>query len=368
MKSVYFHIPFCKTICTYCDFCKFYYNDKWVKDYLVSLNKEFDSVYKGEVLDTIYIGGGTPNALTLDELDLLFKIINKINRSSTYEFTIECNIEYITEEQLKLFKDNGINRISIGVQTLNDKYIKLLGRNHNYQLVLDKIALVKKYFVNINIDLMYALPNQTLEELRKDVTLFLELDVSHISTYSLMIEPHTKIYIDGLENIDEELDYQMYKLINKLLKANNYHHYEVSNYAKDNYQSRHNLTYWNNNPYYGLGIGASGYIGDIRYDNTKTINEYLKGNYMANKVVVDYNMKLENAFILGLRKTKGLDKREFADKYQIDLNNIDIVNKLINENKLIDDGENIFINDEFLYISNDILIMFLGVDYEKCCI
>jgi len=365
MQSIYIHVPFCKTICTYCDFCKFYYHEKWVKDYLKALDKELDSIYQGEILETIYIGGGTPNALTIEELKELFKIVNKVNKAFIYGFTVECNIEYITEEQLKLFKDNGVNRLSIGVQTLNDKYIKILGRHHNYQLVLDKIQLVKEYFDNINIDLMYALPNQTLDELRKDLEIFLKLDVPHISTYSLMLEPHTKLYIDKLQPIDDEIDYQMYKLIKETLKENNYCHYEISNFAKKGYESKHNLTYWNNKEYYGLGMGASGYIDNTRYDNTKTLNQYLNGNYVANRETLDYNSNVENAFILGLRKIKGLNKKEFLTNYHLDIKKIDVVNELIKKGKLVDDGENIYIEESFLYLSNDILVMFLGVDYEK---
>ena len=275
IRSAYIHIPFCMSICSYCDFCKFYYNREMVNKYLSALEQEINSRYKGEVLNTIYIGGGTPSCLNIEELTRLFEIL-KVFKIDNLEYTIECNIENITEEKLVLFKKYGINRISIGIQTFNDKYIKYLNRNHTKNSAIETINLVKKYFDNINVDLIYALPKQTLEELGNDIDIYLGLDISHISTYSLLIEPHTMLYNNNEENIDENLDYEMYKLIcNKL---SDYEHYETSNFGK--IKSRHNLVYWNNEEYYGFGMGASGYINSIRYDNTRSFNEYIKGNYV----------------------------------------------------------------------------------------
>ena len=188
MKSVYVHIPFCKTICSYCDFCKMYYNEKFVNDYLDALDKEISGNYKGEVVNTLYVGGGTPNSLNKDELNKLFKILDRINLSDDYEFTIECNIELIEESILKLFKENKVNRISIGIESIDENNLKYLNRNYDKELVLEKINLVKKYFSNINVDLIYALKDETIDVLNKDIDFILDLDVEHISTYSLIIE------------------------------------------------------------------------------------------------------------------------------------------------------------------------------------
>lgn len=362
MKSAYIHIPFCKTICSYCDFCKMFYNEVLVNKYLLELEKEIKKNYKGETLKTIYIGGGTPSSLNIKQLNKLLNIIKTFKLEENYEFTVECNIENIDKEKLELLYKNKVNRLSIGIQTFNEKYLKFLNRNHTKKEIKEKINLAKNLgFKNINIDLMYAFPDETLKELENDINEFLKLDITHISTYSLIIEPHTKLYIDKIKNIDEDLDRKMYDLICK--KLNKYNHYEISNFAKSGYESIHNLTYWNNENYYGFGLGASGYINNIRYDNTKNINEYLKGNYIKNKEVLTKNIEIENEFILGLRKIKGINIEKFNKKYD-NIFKYDVVNRLLKENKLQKDEKNIFINNEYIYTSNNILIEFIGENYE----
>lgn len=362
MNSIYIHIPFCSSICSYCDFAKIYYNKKFAMDYLKELEKEIKNNYNNDVLKTIYIGGGTPSSLDLEELEYLFNILDSLIKDTNYEYTIECNVENLTEEKIKLFKKYGINRVSIGVQTFNEKYLKFLNRHHSRDDVINIINLLKKYNINnINVDLIYALPGQTLEELDADLEEIIKLDIPHISTYSLIIEPNTILYNNEVTNIDEELDYKMYEnIINKL---NNYNHYEVSNFAKPGYESKHNLTYWNNNEYYGFGVGASGYINGIRYDNTRSINNYLKGTRMVNKEYIDFNTKLENEFILGFRKISGINKKEFYDKYHFEIKNIEIINELIKKGLLTETDDNIYIKN--IYTSNNVLVEFLGVNYEK---
>ena len=360
MKSVYIHIPFCDTICSYCDFCKFLKNNEWIDKYLISLEREKNANYKGEVLDTIYIGGGTPSCLNVEELTKLFNVIKVLNKNKDYEFTFECNIENITEDKLKLLYENGVNRLSIGVQTFNEKYLSFLNRKHTKEEIINKINICKEIgFKNINIDLIYGLPNQTLDELNNDIDEFLKLDITHISTYSLIIEPNTKLYINNVKNIDDNLDYEMYKLICNKLKDNGYNHYEISNFSKVGYESKHNLTYWNNDNYYGFGMGASGYIDNVRYDNTRNINKYLNGEYVKESHTLDLNETIENEFILGLRKIKGINKETFKNKYNKDIKEIEIVNKLIKENKLLEDEKNIYINKDYIYVSNDILVEFI---------
>jgi len=360
-KSIYIHIPFCDSICSYCDFCKFIKNDEWVYKYLNSLSNEIKIRYKGEMISTIYIGGGTPSCLNIEQLNKLFEIIKIFNKSKNIEFTFECNIENINEDKLRLLYENGVNRLSIGIQTFNKKYLKFLNRKHTKEEIIKKINLAKKIgFKNINIDLIYALPNQTLKELKDDIDEFLKLEINHISTYSLIIEPNTKVFIDKYKNIDEELDYEMYNLICKKLQEHGYNHYEVSNFSKVGYESKHNLTYWNNDEYYGFGLGSSGYINNVRYDNTKNFNKYLNGDYIIEEHKLDMKETIENEFILGLRKMEGIDKNIFCKKYNKDIKSIDAVNKLLKENKLLEDKKNIYINPEYIYISNDILIEFIN--------
>ena len=362
VKSIYIHIPFCNNICTYCDFKKIYYNKIYINKYLDSLEYEIKTIYKNEIIDTIYIGGGTPSSLSLEELKRLFDIIKIIKLNNNYEFTFECNIENIDKEKLELLYDNKVNRLSIGIQTFNKKLLNILGRKHTVEEVYEKIDIIKKIgFKNISIDLIYAINGETLEDLKYDLECFLSLDIPHISCYSLILEPNTKLYIDKTQYIDEDLDYEMYKLINTKLK--DYKHYEVSNYAKEGYSSKHNLVYWNNLEYYGFGLSASGYINNIRYTNTYNINKYINREYIKEKELLTFNDILSNEFILGLRKIDGINKIEFKNKYHIDINDIDVVNRLINECKLIDDGINIKIPN--IYLSNNVLIEFLNIDYEK---
>ena len=361
MKSVYIHIPFCSSICSYCDFSKFYYNEDWVNQYLEALNNEIDLNYKGEVLKTLYIGGGTPSCLNIEQLTKLFNIIKKFNLSTKVEFTFECNVENINKEKLEFLYKKGVNRLSIGVQTFNNDLLKILNRHHTKEEVIEKINLAKSIgFNNINVDLIYAIPKEDMNILKNDLDLFLSLNINHISTYSLIIEPNTKLYIDKFKNIDEDLDYEMYKYICAKLKENGYNHYEISNFAKDGYESSHNLTYWNNEEYYGFGLGASGYVNGIRYDNTKNLNKYLNKNYIYESHELELKETIENEFILGLRKVKGINKKIFQDKYNINIKDINHVKKLITDGKLLEDEDNIYINPKYLYTSNDILIEFLN--------
>lgn len=361
MKSVYIHIPFCSNICSYCDFTKLYYNELYIDKYLNALEEEIKLNYRNEIIDTIYIGGGTPTSLNIDELNKLFKIIKIFKLNKNIEFTIECNIENLTKEKLELFKKNNVNRLSIGIQTFNDKFLKYLNRNHKKEDIFKIIEYAKKIgFNNINIDLIYGLKNQTLKDLESDIDEFLKLDINHISTYSLIIEPHTKLYIENENNIEEELDLKMYELICKKLKENNFLHYEISNFSKIGYESKHNLTYWNNDHYYGFGLGASGYIDNIRYTNTKNINEYLNKKLIKEKEIIDKKINMENEMILGLRKIKGVNINKFKEKFNIEVRNAFDIEDLLKENKLIIKDNYISINPKYIYLSNEILINFIG--------
>lgn len=360
MKSAYIHIPFCDNICPYCDFCKLKYNNEWIDEYLNSLKNEIETYYKGEKIRTLYIGGGTPSVLSVEELNKLFEIVCLLDLEALEEFTIECNIESITNEKLILFKKNNVNRLSIGIQTFNEKFLDLLNRHHTKEEVFEKVEMAKMIgFENINVDLMYALPDETIEDLEKDVDEFLKLNVSHISCYSLMIEPHTKFFIDNIKPIDEDVDYEMYKYIEKRLSNRNYIHYEISNYSKPGFESKHNLVYWNNEYYYGFGLSASGYLENYRYDNTKNLNKYNSHNYIEsiNKITEEDRLKYE--LILGFRKLKGINKNEFKEKFNMSIYEVPNVNDLLHRNMLKEDETHIYIADEWIYKSNEILVKFI---------
>ena len=357
MNSVYIHIPFCNNICAYCDFCKQFYNEELVNKYLNELEIEIKNNYKNELIKTIYIGGGTPSSLNINQLKKLFNIIKIFKVTNDLELTIECNPD-VNKEKLDLFKINKVNRISIGIETINEKYYKLLNRYNNKKNIIDKINYIKSIGIdNINVDLMYALPNESIEDLDNDIKFIKSLNVPHISTYSLIIEEHTKLYIDKTKYIEDDIDSNMYDYIIKSL--NDYNHYEISNFSKENYESKHNLTYWNNEHYYGFGVGASGYIDNIRYDNTRSITNYLNKNYRINEEILNNNDIIEYELILGLRKLKGININKFKNKYNLNL--ISICSSLIKKNKLINDGEYIKMNPDYLYIQNSILVELVGV-------
>ena len=358
IKAIYIHIPFCKNICSYCDFCKNLYNENIVLNYLDSLEKEINNNYKNEEIKTIYIGGGTPSSLSINALSKLFNILNNIKLCNDHEFTFECNYEDITEELLILLKENKVNRISIGLQSFNKKFETILNRKINKDKMIEKINLTKKYFDNINVDLMYGFNNKTTGDLENDLREFLKLDIAHISTYSLILEENTKLFIKGYNSISDEIESSMYYKILSTLKKHGYNHYELSNFSKIGFESKHNLTYWNNEEYYGFGAGASGFINNIRYDNTKSVFNYINGKTKVYEEKITFEQSIKDEVMLNLRKTKGINKEGFKDKYKIDIHDAFDIKSLVNDNLLIDSLENLFIPEDKLFISNYVIIKF----------
>ena len=359
IKSCYIHIPFCKSICSYCDFCKLLYDKKFISKYLNDLEKEINKKYKGDILDTIYIGGGTPTSLDLDELESLFKIISKFNISDNLEYTIEGNIDSITKDKLLLMKKYDINRISIGIESIDKNNLKILERESNKTKIINTISMIRELgFNNINLDLMYAIPGEDINTLDKDIEFILSLDPEHISTYSLIIEDNTKLSINNYKYIDEDIDSNMYRLICDKLKKNNYKHYEISNFCKEGYYSRHNMCYWKNEYYYGFGLGAASYIDDYRITNTRSITKYSDGNIIDSEEV-DKDSKIEYEILLNLRLISGIDLEEFKNKYNFELESLYDYNSLIKDGLLVLSDNHLFIPEDKLYISNEIIVKLL---------
>lgn len=359
-SSVYIHIPFCVDICSYCDFCKVYYDSKYIKNYIDALEAEIKQRYHHEKIKTLYIGGGTPSSLSLEELKRLFEVISIFPLDEEYEFTFEINVENVNEEKLRFLFSKGVNRLSFGVQTMDSNYLSILNRHHTDKEVQEKISLSKKIgFSNINIDFMYGFHHQTEKELITDLTKILNLGVEHISCYSLIIEEHTKLYIENYQKADEDMEYLMYNKINELMKQYGFSHYEFSNYAKKNYESKHNLVYWNNEEYYGFGLGAVSYLDKKRITNTRNLTKYLKKNFSSLIENVSLEEQKENEMILGLRKLQGVSLQKFKEKYhQSILEEFDIEDLLF-ENKLVVKDGYLSIREDYLYVSNEILIRFI---------
>lgn len=360
IKSVYIHIPFCQKICSYCDFCKILYNEQTVEKYLNKLELEIINNYKNEQLETIYIGGGTPSSLNIKQLEKLFSITDKFRTKDNLEFTIECNFESITKEKLQLLKKHKVNRLSFGLETTNKNLLKLLNRDIDKEKIKDIIEYANAIGLNnINVDLIYALPNQTKDDLIKDLDFITTLNIKHISTYSLIIEKNTILGIKNTKNIPEDLDYDMYKTISTYLKKKRFNHYEISNFAIDKYESIHNQTYWKNEEYYGFGLGASSYINNIRATNTKSITKYLNNNNIIEKEILSINDQIEYEIILNLRTSRGISKKDFYEKYNNYIDELYNYKNLIDLNIIKEDNNYIYIPENKWYVSNNIIIKFL---------
>lgn len=362
VKSCYIHIPFCEKICAYCDFCKMFYNEKKVDQYLDELEAEVQSLYNDEKLETIYIGGGTPSCLSFDQLGRLFQITEVFNKSNNIEFTIECNFSNTTKEKLELFKKYGVNRLSFGIETLNQKQLELLERDEKKEIICNVIKMAREIgFNNINVDLMYALPDESIEDLKKDLEFIYSLNIEHVSCYSLIIEEHTKLDINKIKNISEDIDYEMYMTICDSMKRHGFKHYEISNYAKEGFESRHNTVYWENKEYYGFGLGASGYIGNRRVSNTGSLNKYLEGNYLLEEEILEKEDLVYYEIILNLRKDNGINLDELYSKYKVRIE----YEELEKLGLICVCNDRLYIPEEKWYISNDIMIRLLeGVIYE----
>lgn len=322
--SAYVHIPFCTQICYYCDFSKVFIKNQPVDAYLQALIREFRS-YDITELRTLYIGGGTPTSISAVQLDyLLTELIRDLNLNTLEEFTIEANPGDLTVDKIEVLQKSAVNRVSLGVQTFNDKHLKRIGRSHNEAQIYSTIdALKTAGFQNISIDLIYALPGQTMDDVRSNVAKALSLNIPHLSLYSLILEHHTvfmnKMRRGKLHLPTEDLEAEMFEYIISEMERNGFEHYEISNFTKPCFESRHNLMYWENVEYYGVGAGASGYLDGIRYRNRGPIQHYLKGvsegNARLSEEVLSKNEMMEEELFLGLRKKEGVSIGKFEQKF-----------------------------------------------------
>ena len=360
LDAVYIHIPFCNYICAYCDFCKVFYNKEYVSKYLDALEKEIKVNYKGEVITSLYIGGGTPSSLSIDELKKLFNIISVFNLSKDCEITMEANADSLSLDKIKLLKDFRVNRVSLGIETINENLQDILERRTRKDVVIKCINNLKNIGItNINVDLIYAIEGETLNDLKKDIDFLLSLDVPHISTYSLIIEDNTKLKINCIKNIDKSIDREMYDMISSILKNNNYIHYEISNFSKEGYLSKHNLKYWYNLEYYGFGVGASSYIDNIRYSNTRSITNYIGGKTIIDKDIVTIKDKIFYEIMLGFRTNMGINKNNFKNKYNINIEEIFNYKLLVKNNILEETSNYLKVREEYFYVLDEVILKFL---------
>ncbi|MDX5660040.1 radical SAM family heme chaperone HemW [Clostridioides difficile] len=390
MLGLYVHIPFCVKKCKYCDFNSYkmdidskkryiedlkiemeLYSNKLYKDNKYK-NKECYSLNKNDKITSIFVGGGTPSILTSDEIREVFISIKEMfDIDENAEITIECNPGTLTLEKLKTMKEIGINRLSIGLQAIQEKHLNFIGRIHTYE------EFEKNYkdalsvgFKNINIDLMYSLPNQTLCDWKETLEKVVHLNPTHISAYSLILEEGTELYnmyeSNKFELIDENVDIEMYEYTINYLKSKGYNQYEISNYSKEGYNCEHNILYWEGEHYIGIGAGASGYINENRYNNVESLEDYhlslLKREkaIQENEILSEKDM-IEEKIFMGLRMNKGIKFEDFKKKFGIDFR--EKYNKQIEmllARKLINQSfEGIQLTQKGREISNSVFIEFM---------
>ena len=324
--GIYIHIPFCKRKCAYCDFISFSGKTRLIEKYVETLKREINKckVKKEDyIIKTIYFGGGTPSFIESNYIvEILESIKRKFNISKTAEITIEINPGTITEQKLKDYYNAGINRISFGLQSTNSRLLKLVGRIHSYSSFIEGYKLARKVgFKNINVDLMIGLPVQTLEDVQKDLSRIIELNPEHISVYSLIVEEGTRIE-EKIRNKElylpsEKLERKMYWEVKKELEEAGYIHYEISNFAKKGYESKHNLSCWNQEEYLGFGLAAHSYFNNVRYSNTDDFDEYF--DWTENSKIIHEKQTQEDKqkefMLLGLRKIEGVKISKFKNRF-----------------------------------------------------
>ena len=360
VTHAYIHIPFCIRKCHYCSVISGF-NIERKSEYISALIAEIKTKYKNEILKTIYFGGGTPSLLEVEDLK---RILSCFNYNKNSEITIEINPETVTKEKLGDIKNIGFNRISLGVQTFDNKLLNSIGRKHNEEKIYEAIEIIKNTgFKNISIDLIYGLPNQTLDGFVEDIKNAINLNIQHISSYGLKIEDESFFGKNPPPNLpDDEQQALMYGKLCKILKEKDFEHYEISNFAKKGYKSNHNCAYWENKNYYGFGLNASGYEGNIRYKNTSDFENYLKNPLQREEEeLLSIQETMENEIFLALRLKKGINISDLNQKYNIDFEKKyeKIINKYAKTNHLKIENNHCKLTEEGILLSNEIMSEFL---------
>ena len=368
--SAYVHIPFCTQICYYCDFSKVFIKNQPVDAYLEHLLQEY-TCYDIKHLQTLYIGGGTPTALSAKQLEfLLAELTKKLDLSLLEELTIEANPGDLDPDKIAVLKDSQVNRVSLGVQTFDNKMLKKIGRSHQEQDIYDNIRHLKQAgFDNISIDLIYALPGQTMDQVKENVAKAIDLDIPHMSLYSLILENHT-VFMNRMRRgklplPKEELEAEMFEYIIEELEKAGFEHYEISNFSKPGFESRHNLVYWDNAEYYGLGAGASGYVDGIRYKNHGPIRHYLEAVEAGKARITEEHLtleeKMEEELFLGLRKKTGVSKARFEEKFGVSFDQRygQVVASLTEQGLLVPDDKQVRMTKRGLFLGDTVAEKFI---------
>lgn len=362
MKACYIHVPFCKDICSYCDFTRCRYHrglcDKW----LLQIQKEIHEKLKDTSLETLYIGGGTPSALSNKQLETLLCAL-KPYTSDVVEYTIEANVDSIGMDNLSIMKCYGINRISLGVQTLQKNLLDIIHRTSTKEDVLEAIDKIHANGIhNISIDLMYGLPTQTMQQWKHDLQEVVEyFDISHISLYSLTIEEHSQFGRDGVKQAEEGLEADMFEYAITFLEQHGFEHYEISNFAKQNKRSLHNQMYWKYEDFIGIGCGASGKENHVRYENTNNLQTYFDQGASPVKIQLTKEDEMFEMLMMGLRTKDGVSQSHFKDIFGVDLwqQYADVLQREVKQGRLLVEGDMLTCTYKGMMLLNDVLVHFL---------
>lgn len=361
VKSAYIHIPFCKQKCNYCSFVSFA-KPELIADYIVALKSEIKHFYKGETLNTLYFGGGTPSLLNVTDFE---EILELFSLSEETEITAELNPENLTEGYLSGLKKFGINRLSLGCQTFDEEILRVIGRKHSALDVENAVKIAQNAgFDNISLDFIYGLPNQTIKSFADDLIRAKSLGIQHVSLYGLKVEEGSTFYKNMPENLaDDDLQVEMYLKAIEILS--DFEHYEISNFSRienRNLNSKHNLNYWNNENYYGFGVAAHGYVESTRYNNSTSLEEYLKNPLArAFENQLRDTEKLEEEIFLGFRKIGGINIKTIEQKFGINFEKkFDaVLKKYIESGHLVKKADNYQLSIAGILVSNYILSEFL---------
>ena len=369
--SLYIHIPFCKQKCFYCDFPSYASIDHLREDYVEALCKEIKEKDIKNNIKSIFIGGGTPSHLSAKEIEKLLKVINELNLDENIEFTMECNPGTLDEEKLKVMKNGGINRISMGLQAVQNSLLKEIGRIHSFKIFEENFLLARKVgFNNINVDLMFGLPNQRVEEWKESLETIAKLNPEHISAYSLIVEEGTPFYKLWERNKlilpSEEDERLMYELTKDLLNSYGYNQYEISNYAKKGFECYHNKVYWECKEYLGLGSASSSFIDEKRIKNIENVKLYID-NIKNNLSIIEEEYKntlkddMEEFMFMGLRMAKGINVEEFKKRFNKDIEEVykTVIDKNIKLNLLKKEKEFLKLTEKGIELSNSVMSDFI---------
>ncbi|UZQ51711.1 radical SAM family heme chaperone HemW [Clostridium kluyveri] len=368
--SLYIHIPFCKKKCFYCDFPSYSGKENLMMDYSKVLAKDIETIGNREI-NTIFIGGGTPTYLSLDAWYNIYKSIQKLNTTENLEFTVEGNPGTFTKEKLIFLRNMGVNRLSIGLQAWQNNMLKNLGRVHTLEDFLEGYKMARSLgFSNINVDLIFGLPGQTLEIWRDCLENVVGISPEHISCYSLIVEKDTPFYnLYGENKLNlpsEEEERAMYDFTLEFLLKKCYKQYEISNFCKKGNMCRHNLIYWDLNQYIGCGAGAHSYVGGYRYRNTENIEQYILEGNRGNFLKLDrhknsiYN-DMEEFMFMGLRKVNGISISDFNNRFSKNIYSVygNIITKYINNKMLILRDDRLYLSRRGIEVSNSIMCEFI---------